>query len=374
MPKFKSKTNEQYVQELIDKKIKFRSLEEYKGANEKINHQCLECGYIYFMSPHVILRSAVCPRCSTHIDTEEKYIEKLKEIRPDLKLNDKFVDRKTKVKHIHIPCGNEIMIDPNHALNPDSKGGCKYCAAKRRMYTNEWFMDKIKENNPNIKIMSKYQGCYNHVTFECPNGHITSSIATNLIRGHGCKICANIKTSERCKFTQEEFVNRVKQNFPNIEILSNYNGLYAPITYKCNECGIVRTIERAINVYSYGCSCNRYNGEQTIAQYLNDNNIPFISQKRFDGLTGYSNRKLSYDFYLPTYNKLIEFQGAQHERPVEYFGGQEQFEIQQEYDKRKRNYAKEHNIDLLEIWYYDYDNIEQILNDNLKIECVETAG
>lgn len=39
----------------------------------------------------------------------------------------------------------------------------------------------------------------------------------------------------------------------------------------------------------------------------------------------------------------------------------EDFERQLEHDKRKRNYAKENNIRLLEIWYYDIDNIEEIL-------------
>lgn len=41
--------------------------------------------------------------------------------------------------------------------------------------------------------------------------------------------------------------------------------------------------------------------------------------------------------------------------------------IQDEHDKRKRNYAKEHNINLLEIWYYDMDNIEEILIKELNL-------
>lgn len=55
----------------------------------------------------------------------------------------------------------------------------------------------------------------------------------------------------------------------------------------------------------------------------------------------------------------------QHEQPVEYFGGKEKFKIQQEHDRRKRDYAKEHNIELLEIWYWDFNNIEQILSEKI---------
>ena len=38
------------------------------------------------------------------------------------------------------------------------------------------------------------------------------------------------------------------------------------------------------------------------------------------------------------------------------------FERQQEHDRRKKEYALQNNIELLEIWYYDYDNIEEILD------------
>lgn len=36
--------------------------------------------------------------------------------------------------------------------------------------------------------------------------------------------------------------------------------------------------------------------------------------------------------------------------------------------EEKRQYAKAHNIKLLEIWYWDFDNIEEILNKNIKGE------
>ena len=72
---------------------------------------------------------------------------------------------------------------------------------------------------------------------------------------------------------------------------------------------------------------------------------------------------MSYDFYLEKQNLLIEFQGIQHYEPVEIFGGEKQFKIQQEHDKRKREYAINNNIKLLEIPYWDFDNVEEILND-----------
>ena len=71
---------------------------------------------------------------------------------------------------------------------------------------------------------------------------------------------------------------------------------------------------------------------------------------------------MSYDFYLPQYNLLIEYQGIQHEEFIEEFHKFKRgFIIQKEHDRRKEKYAKDNNIELLKIWYYDYENIEEIL-------------
>jgi len=42
------------------------------------------------------------------------------------------------------------------------------------------------------------------------------------------------------------------------------------------------------------------------------------------------------DFYIPEYNIGIECQGLQHYKPVEVFGGEEQFLKRLELDKKKK--------------------------------------
>jgi len=96
--------------------------------------------------------------------------------------------------------------------------------------------------------------------------------------------------------------------------------------------------------------------------------ISFIPQKKFPTLLGVGSGGLSYDFYLPQHNLLIEYRGEQHEKSIDFKGGdkkyaQERFEIQKEHDKRKRQYAENNTIKLLEIWYYDFDKIEDILSE-----------
>lgn len=55
------------------------------------------------------------------------------------------------------------------------------------------------------------------------------------------------------------------------------------------------------------------------------------------------------DIWLPAYNIGIEYQGQQHDRPVEYFGGELSFEENKKRDERKRMLFKENNANLIEV-------------------------
>ena len=54
---------------------------------------------------------------------------------------------------------------------------------------------------------------------------------------------------------------------------------------------------------------------------------------------------------------LLEYDGEQHFKPVELWGGEEQLKIQQQRDKNKDEWCKENNIKLIRIPYTDYDKI-----------------
>ena len=181
----------------------------------------------------------------------------------------------------------------------------------------------------------------------------------------------------RKKKTHEKYVEEVKIKNPNVTVVGTYIDSKTKIIHKCNICNREWNA-KPDNLHYTGCPiCKSSHGERLIKTFLINYNINFEFQKSYDGLFGIKNRHLSYDFYLPEYNLLIEFQGEQHERPVEYFGGEEKFKVQQEHDNRKREFAKLHNINLLEIWYYDINNIEKILTEtlnNLKLKTVETTG
>lgn len=138
----------------------------------------------------------------------------------------------------------------------------------------------------------------------------------------------------------------------------------------CETCG--HEWKSSLNNMTYSgnwCpNCSSSKGEKAISDCLRYNNIEYEYEKTFEYLIGIRGGKLSYDFYLPDFNLLIEYQGEQHERFVKGFHKtKKDFEIQLEHDRRKREFAKDNGIDLLEIWHYDYDKIEEILNRELNL-------
>ena len=65
------------------------------------------------------------------------------------------------------------------------------------------------------------------------------------------------------------------------------------------------------------------------------------------------------------YNICIEYQGNQHYIPVEFFGGNKSLELQKIKDEIKREYCIDTDKFLLEIPYWDFNNIEDILKNKI---------
>jgi Zn finger protein HypA/HybF involved in hydrogenase expression len=119
--------------------------------------------------------------------------------------------------------------------------------------------------------------------------------------------------------------------------------------------------------------CNTSRLEIKIGNVLQNMGIEYETQKKFDDLLGINGGKLSYDFYIPSLNVAIEGNGSQHYKPSETFGGEKQFEKQLEHDKRKREYALLHGFKLIEIPYYEFRFIENILAKELNLEVKEVS-
>lgn len=56
-----------------------------------------------------------------------------------------------------------------------------------------------------------------------------------------------------------------------------------------------------------------------------------------------------FDIWIPEINTAIEYQGIQHDKPIDFFGGEKGFKENLERDKLKRKKCEENNIHLIEI-------------------------
>lgn len=107
------------------------------------------------------------------------------------------------------------------------------------------------------------------------------------------------------------------------------------------------------------CGCLVSSGEKLIGQILQESHIVFKTQKTFESLVSKNNSKLRFDFYLPNYNCCIEYDGEQHFKPIEYFGGQKAFEKRQYHDAIKNKFCENNGIKLIRIPYTDFDKIDK---------------
>ena len=96
-------------------------------------------------------------------------------------------------------------------------------------------------------------------------------------------------------------------------------------------------------------------------------NIKYTSEKSFKELKKLSEGTLRYDFYLPIYNLCIEYQGIQHYEPISAWGGVDHFNYRKCKDQIKFEFCKNNKINFLEIPYWKFNKIENILQHELNI-------
>lgn len=110
-------------------------------------------------------------------------------------------------------------------------------------------------------------------------------------------------------------------------------------------------------------------GEATIRRWLLKHGITNFKQDEVTLPVEDPRCKRQYlrpDFWLPDYNLFIEYNGEQHYEDVDYFFNDDfTFEDQQIRDEAVRRYCHDHHHRLLEIPYWDFQRIGEILTDEL---------
>lgn len=169
-----------------------------------------------------------------------------------------------------------------------------------------------------------------------------------------------------CKICFPTQSNILKQDYKcpdGYELVGKYNGMQEKTQIKCLKCGFIWNVKPNNLEFGKGCpKCNKKisKGEQKIITWLDKHNIDF----QFQYPINIEGHHLVMDFYLPSKDLWIEYNGEQHYNPVNFFGGEEKFKKQVYLDQLKQNYFKEK---MLIISYLDFDNIESILKSSTTI-------
>ena len=233
--------------------------------------------------------------------------------------------------------------------------------------TTEIFIKKAKEiygNKYNYSLVD-YINAKTKVKIICPIHGVFEQTPDSFLRGHCCQLCGfesmkALKTKSTENFILEsKQIHKTKYNYSKVI----YKGALKKVKIICPEHGVFEQTPHD-HLGGHGCpSCKESKGEKKIEDFLLKNNISFESQKKFNDLK--DKRKLSYDFYIPFKNLLIEYNGRQHYAQQNFFQNREDFLAQKHHDWLKRKYAKNNKINLLTIPYWDFENIETILETTI---------
>lgn len=237
--------------------------------------------------------------------------------------------------------------------------------------TTEVYSSEIEElYNGKIEVTGDYIDCSKAIAHRCREHGVEFTITpTSALRGNKqiCPRCKGQEQHARQRKPVKVFKQELKEKHRGTIVARGaYVNTHTKIDFECKKCETLFCAEPNAVLRISGCpGCRTPKGELDIKNLLEDTGIAYQKQKTFKGCKDV--RLLSFDFYLPDYNLLIEYDGKQHFEPIKFFGGETEYIKQVRRDAIKNNYAKENNINIIRIPYtVTGRRLEQTILDELK--------
>lgn len=325
----------------------------------------------FYQRPYCHLTGDGCPSCYgnkklTHIDfiVIANNIHNNKYKYP---YND-YINNKTKIR-IECSIHGIFLQTPNAHI---SGSGCPNCKkeflSKLKTYDTKQFIEIANSihNKKYTYLKTIYINSKEVVTITCPDHGDFEQTARDHLQGAGCPKCGKERISNALKHNITIFIEKAffihgnRYDYSQSEYINSKTKL----KIKCQIHGyFYQTPGNHLN--GAGCPrCSESKGEKIISSILNKHNIKYIREYKIPN-TEY---KLRYDFYLPDYNLLIEFQGIQHYEPVQTFGGEDAFKQLQFRDNFKKGLTE---LVKLKILYFNYKQLK-LSNKEFEILVIKT--
>lgn len=256
--------------------------------------------------------------------------------------------------------------------------GCPECKKKKHslfmVKPSSTFIAEVNSlHGGKYKLLGDYLGGSKKIETMCLIcGNTWFPRAQNLLDGQGCPKCAAAFRSKQMTKTDKEYKQDVfRYHGTRYTILSEYTGSNSNVEVLCNDCGKKWCTRAHSLLCGKGCpNCASPKGERALQNLMQSLQLHFIEQFTFPDCIGSKGGVCRFDCAVLDSSDqspllLIEYDGEQHFKPVEFFGGQQEFEYRQANDRIKDSYCKDHGIPLLRISYKQFDQIEQLVTDKL---------
>lgn len=197
----------------------------------------------------------------------------------------------------------------------------------------------------------KYVSYNKPVNIICPiHGIFSQKPTDHKDKKRGCQECGLNKANFN-KYTTKSFIE--KSNIIHLNkydySVTNYKNSKSYLSIICPKHGEFKQLANS-HIRGNGCkSCKESKGELKISNILNENKIKYIREYKFDDCI--NKNKLRFDFYLPGFNVLIEYDGEMHFKEIERFGGKLKLEYYLKNDNIKNSYCSINNIKLFRVKY-----------------------
>lgn len=294
------------IQRLVDDEYIFYG--EYQSTHKKMEVTHSKCGHTYQVTPHSFLKGSRCPKCRGYVGkgpkpmSHEQFLKRVKDLVGDeYQVLSKYKNYVTKVLMLHTKCSKTFQSVPAYFF---SGNGCPNCGRKSSI------ANRTKTHDSFLKEVYKLVG--NEYTF----------------------LETYINSATKIK---------VRHNSCDFEYLVRPNDFRKG--HRCPKCASSK-------------------GEGEIRDYLTSMNIDFKEQYKFERCK--NERPLPFDFAIFENDNLvmlIEYDGIQHFKASEGWGGIEKFNRTKQNDNIKNNFCQQNKIRLLRIKYTDFKRIESVLEN-----------
>lgn len=256
-------------------------------------------------------------------------------------------------------CGNEYK-----AVREGKYCG-NVCSGLARRKGPEEFAREFANTHEGYTLMSEYKTNRDKVTVRHDNcGRVFEATPNNLRdKGSRCPSCFGNEKKDTEDFKREVF-ELVGTEY---EVLSDYENSHKKIEMKHIDCSHIYQVTPDKFLGGRRCpNCKVSKGEDAIRKYLLLAGYTFAREVKFEGCK--YKRELPFDFAVYKNNKvlaLIEFDGEQHFKTKEFFGGSQGHTLTKLRDKIKDEFCSQNNIPLIRIPYYELENVPSILECKL---------